>query len=179
MPISRAKKEQLIQEYVEQLNNSEAVIITDYRGLKVVELQELRAKIREAEGSFAIVKNTLARRALSEAGLPVADEMLIGPMGIGFCKHNVGGVAKAIVDFAKKNELLTIKGGLMDDKILDEALVKNLASLPSIDVLRARLLGLINAPATQLAGVLAGSVRQLVNVFNAYSEKDSESSAEA
>ncbi len=179
MPISRAKKEQLVQAYTEQLNSSEAVIITDYRGLKVTELQQLRAKIREAEGSFSVVKNTLARRALAEAGLPIADEMLIGPVGIGFCQHNVSGVVKAIVDFSKDNELLTIKGGLLGDKVIDEAAVKDLASLPSIDVLRAQLLGLINAPATQLAGVLASGVRQVINVFNAYSEKSSEAPAEA
>lgn len=179
MAISRQKKEELVQKYVEQLNGSDAIIITGYRGLTVTQLQELRTKIREAEGAFAVVKNTLAERALSEIGLSVPDEMLTGPIGIGFCQQNVPGVAKAISDFAKANELLTIKGGLMSGRVIDEAAVKSLASLPSIDVLRAQLLGLISAPATQLAGVLAGSVRQLVNVFNAYAEKGTDVPAEA
>jgi large subunit ribosomal protein L10 len=174
LAISRDKKEGLIKEYLDQLNVSEAVIITSYRGLRVSQVEQLRRKIREAEGSFAIVKNTLVERALKEAGLPVVDEMLTGPVGIGFCHHNVSGVAKAITDFSKQNELLAIKGGLLGNRIIDEAGVRNLANLPSLDVLRAQLLGLINAPASQLAGVVTGGVRQLVNVFNAYAEKDAE-----
>lgn len=179
MAISRAKKEELVQQYVEQLKNSEAVIVTDYRGLKVNEIQELRAKIREAEGSFSVVKNTLAQRALAEAGLPVPEDMLFGPIGIGFCGNNIPGVAKAITEFAKKNDEMVVKGGLMGNKIIDEAAVQSLAKLPSLDVLRAQLLGLINAPASQLAGVVAGGVRQVVNVVHAYSEKGAEASAEA
>jgi large subunit ribosomal protein L10 len=171
LAISREKKEQLIEGYVQQLNESEAIIVTDYRGLKVVEIQELRTKIREAEGGFVVVKNTLIRRALKEAGLPDLDGMLTGPIGVGFCNHNIPGVAKAITNFAKTHEALTIKGGVMGNQVLDGAVVKDLADLPSIEILRAQLLGLINTPASRLAGVIAGGVRQLVNVFNAYAEK--------
>ena len=94
MAISRKKKEELVSAYVEQLNNSDAVIITDYRGLTVTEIQELRAEIRKAEGAFSVVKNTLAKRALAEAGLPAVDDLLIGPVGIGFCHQHVPGVVK-------------------------------------------------------------------------------------
>jgi large subunit ribosomal protein L10 len=179
LAISREKKEQLVQKYVDRLKDSEAIIITDYRDLTVSGLEELRGKIREAEGGFAVVKNTLARRALSEAGLAVPDEMLFGPVGIGFCGSNIPGVAKAFADFAKDNEILEIKGGLMGDKVITEDDVKNLAKLPSLDVLRAQMLGLINAPASQLVGVVAGGVRQMVNVLNAYSEQGGEAAAEA
>ncbi len=174
MAISRAKKEELVKEYAEQMNGSNAIIITDYRGLTVPEIQELRAEIRKAEGSFVVVKNTLARRALTDAGRPAIDDLLTGPVGIGFCGENAPGVAKAITSYAKSNDIFSVKGGLFGDQIIDEAAVKNLASLPSLDVLRSQLLGLINAPATQLTGVIAGSVRQLVNVVNAYAEKDEE-----
>jgi len=179
LAISRNKKEQLVQKYVDRLNDSEAIIITDYRGLTVGNLEELRGKIREAEGSFAVVKNTLAHRALTEAGLTVPDEMLFGPVGIGFCGNNIPGVAKAFADFAKANELMQIKGGLMGNKVISEDDVKNLARLPSLDILRAQMLGLINAPASQLVGVVAGGVRQVVNVLNAYSEQGGEAAAEA
>jgi large subunit ribosomal protein L10 len=179
LAISREKKEELIQNYIEELNLSQAVIITSYRGLKVSQVEQLRKKIRDAEGSFAVVKNTLAARALQEVGLPVADDLLIGPVGIGFCHNNVSGVAKTITDYAKQNELLVIKGGILGPRVIDGEAVKNLANLPSLEVLRAQLLGLINAPASRLAGVVAGGVRQLVNVVNAYAEKDSEASAEA
>ena len=177
MAITREKKEDILNEYVEQLKDSEAIIITGYRGMKVTDIQQLRARIREADGSYAVVKNTLARRALKENGWPDLDEMLTGPVGIGFCHHNVPGVAKAITEFAKKNEQISVRGGVMGARVIDESAVKSLADLPSIEVLRAQLLGLINAPAGRLVGVVAGGVRQLVNVVNAYAEKEQESAA--
>jgi len=100
-------------------------------------------------------------------------------VGIGFCGNNIPGVAKAFADFSKSNEILEIKGGLMGNKVITEDDVRNLAKLPSLDVLRAQMLGLINAPASQLVGVVAGGVRQVVNVLNAYSEKGGEAAAEA
>jgi large subunit ribosomal protein L10 len=179
LAISREKKEQLVASYVERLEDCDAIIITDYRGLTVPAVQELRAKIREAEGSYLIVKNTLAKRALEEAGWNKIDELLTGPVGIGFCAKNVPGVAKAVTDFAKANDAFEVKGGLMGETMIDEAAVKQLASLPSLDVLRAQILGLINGPASQLVGVVSGGVRQLVNVVNAYAEKEAEPAAEA
>ena len=181
MAISRAKKEALLEKYVEQLNNSDGIVIAEYRGLSVSDLQELRKRIREADGSFTVVKNTLARRAISGAGLSVPEEMLVGPLGIAFGGHNLTGVAKVMTTFAKENELLLVKGGLIGNSAIDGAAVKSLADMPSIDVLRSQLLGLLNAPATkvvgvlaapptQLVGVLSGGVRQLVNVINAYSQ---------
>lgn len=179
MAITRDKKADLVQTYVERLKDCEAVIITSYTGLKVSEVEQLRKKIREAEGSFAVVKNTLAIRALKETGWTIPEDLLTGPVGIGFCHHNVGGVAKAITAFAKQNDRLVVKGGLLGNRVIDEAGVKNLASLPPLEVVRAQFLGLLNAPASRLAGVVAGGVRQLVNVMNAYAEKGSEASAEA
>ncbi len=171
MAISRDKKDALIKGYVEQIQGSQAIIITQYRGLKVKDLQQLRAKIRQANGSFTVVKNTLAERALAEVGLPVPKDLLVGPIGIGFCGNNIPDVAKTITDFTKDHDLLQIKGGLLGNRVIDEAGVRNLAKLPPLEVLRAQLLGLINAPASQLVGVLSGGVRQIVNVVNAYAEK--------
>jgi len=185
LAITRQKKEELVADYIDRLSESDGVIIAEYRGLSVKELEELRGKVREAEGSFSVVKNTLARRAFSEAGLVVPEEMLIGPVGIGFGHHNLTGVAKAVTDFAKGNDFMAVKGGVIGQNIIDEKAVKDLADMPPIEVLRAQLLGLLNtpgtqlvtvlnAPATQMANVLSGSVRQLLNVFTAYSSKESE-----
>ena len=182
MAISREKKEQLVQEYVQLLGESDGIIISEYRGLTVSEMEQLRGKIREAEGTFAVIKNTLARRAIAEVGLPVPDEMLIGPVAISFGQRNLTGVAKAMTEFAKDNELMVIKGGLIGESVIDGTGVKNLADMPPIEVLRAQLLGLLNtpgsqlatvlnAPASQMVNVLSGSVRQLVNVFSAYSSQ--------
>ncbi|MDM8521048.1 50S ribosomal protein L10 [Anaerolineales bacterium HSG6] len=178
MAISRERKEILVKEYTEQFDSSEAVIVISNGGLTVSDLEALRGKVREAEGSFYIVKNTLAKRALKEANLSGIEDLFIEPTGIGFCHNNASGVAKAITDFAKKNDNLAVKGGLLGDKVLDEAAIKNLASLPSLTQLRGQIVGLVNAPATRLVGALAGSVRQLVNVVNAYADKDKEESEE-
>ena len=188
MAITREKKEELIAQYVQDINDSEGLIITEYRGLSVQQLQELRAKIREAEGSYAVVKNTLARRALAEAGITVDDSLLTGPIGIGFCHKNLPGVAKAVTDFAKSNDQMIVRGGLIGSSVINEDGVRELTKLPPIEVVRAQLLGLINTPASQLVGVLnapasqfvgvlSGGVRQLVNVLNAYSTKNPEEAA--
>ena len=188
LAISREKKEELVAQYVQEINDSEGIIITEYRGLSVPQLQELRAKIREAQGSYAVVKNTLAKRALEEVGLPTADDLLTGPVGLGFCHQNLPGVAKVMTDFAKGNDLMVIKGGLIGKSVIDEAGVKELTKLPPIEVVRAQLLGLLNTPASQLVGtlnapasqfvgVLSGGVRQLVNVLNAYASKNPEEAA--
>ncbi len=175
MAISRDKKEQLVQEYVTELKRSEGVIVTGYKGLKVSELEQLRTKIRETDGAFYVVKNTLAQHAIQQANLPAIDEILSGPVGISFCHSNVAGVAKIIIDFSKQKESLKIKGGLLGNKSLDETEVRSLANLPSISILRGQLLGLINAPASRLVGVLASGVRQLASVINAYVDKNKES----
>ncbi|HMQ50765.1 MAG TPA: 50S ribosomal protein L10 [Anaerolineae bacterium] len=183
MAITKVQKQELVAKYTEAIQHSEAIIITEYRGLSVADLQDLRSKLRDAEGSYYVVKNTLAKLALQQIGRPTLDNLLVGPVGIGFCGQNVPGAAKVIVDFAKGKDKLLIKGGLMGNSVLDEKGVDSLTKLPTIEVARAQLLGLINTPATQLAvvlnapasqlvNVMSGGVRQLVNVLNAYATKE-------
>ncbi len=170
MAISRQKKEQLLAQYATNLENSSALFLTDYKGLSVNTVTDLRKKLREAEGSFMVVKNTLAKKTLNEAGITALDESFTGPVGIGFSFGDPPPVAKVLVEFAKKNEMLEIKGGWLDNRVLNVDNVKSLAELPPLDVVRAQLLGTISAPATQLAGVVAGGIRQVINVVNAYAE---------
>lgn len=182
MAITRKKKAELIAKYVDELNKSEAIIFTDFRGLEVPELEELRKKIREEEGSFAVVKNTLIQKALEEVGTPIDSDVLVGPTGVGFCHNNIPGVAKAITGFAKEHDLLELKGGMIGHQLLDGEEVKDLTKLPTLEVVRAELLGVLNASATQLVRVLnatptemvtvlSNGVRQTVNVLNAYAQK--------
>ncbi|MFQ5408651.1 MAG: 50S ribosomal protein L10 [Anaerolineales bacterium] len=172
MAISKEKKEELVAQYTELLQRSQGVVLTENHGLSVPQIQDLRNRVREAEGAYHVAKNTLTKLALKNASLSVPDEVLLGPTVIGFAFESMPGLAKAIVDFAKENDRLTIKGGLLGEKFLSDADVQALADLPPLPVMRAQLLGLISAPATRIAGALGGSVRQLVNVFNAYAEKD-------
>lgn len=176
MALTKERKQELIAAYRDLVKKSQALVLADYRGLPMSGLSALRGKVREASGEFRITKNTLTAITLKEAGLPAPAEFFTGPTAIGFAFSDAPGVAKAIVDFAKESQL-RVKGGLLGDRVLTDKDVEALAALPPLPVMRAQLIGLISAPASRLAGVLAGGVRQVVNVVKAYADKDS--SAEA
>ncbi len=170
MAITKKRKEQLVQQYGERLEQSQGIIFADYRGLRVADMERLRRSIRETGSNIHVVKNRLLKLALAEAGLAVPNEWLEGSTAIAFCYTEVPPVAKAVADFAK-NTPLAIKGGLLDTTVLSGERIKDLAKLPSREVLLAQVLGTINAPATQVAGVVASGIRQVLNVLQAYVEK--------
>lgn len=179
MAISKERKDELVAQYTDLLNNSRAVFITEYTGLNVKDINQLRLEVRKAEGAFHVTKNTLLRLALKEANRPVPEEMLLGQVATGFALNEAPTLAKALTDFAKDQENLVIKGAILGNDILTAEQVSNLANLPSRDELRAQIIGLISAPAQNIASVIAGGVRQVVNVLDAYAKKDGEAEAEA
>jgi large subunit ribosomal protein L10 len=169
LALSKERKTELVAEYRDLFQKSQALVLADYRGLPMADLTALRGKLRD------VTKNTLAALALKEAGLPVPGEYFDGPTAVGFAFSDPPGVAKVLVDFAKDSQFVKIKGGLLGDRILTAADVEALASLPPLGVVQAQLLGLITAPAARLAGVVAGGIRQVINVVKAYAEKEGES----
>ncbi|GAB4546208.1 MAG: 50S ribosomal protein L10 [Anaerolineae bacterium] len=171
MAISRKKKEQLVADYVDRFSRSNAIFLTDYRGLTVSQLESLRARIREAGGSYSIVKNTLAIRALEAANLPVPEDMLNGPLAIGFAYEEAPAIAKVLSDFARETDILQIKGGLMEGKVLSPAQVSSLASMPPREVILAQLLGLIQQPGNSVAGIVNAVGNKLAATIKAYAEK--------
>jgi large subunit ribosomal protein L10 len=171
LAVSREKKEQLVADYVDKLSRSNAVFLTDYRGLTVSEMETLRAKIREAGGGYSIVKNTLAARALEAANLPVPEDMLKGPMAIGFVYEDIPAVAKVLTDFAKDTEILQVKGGIMEGNVLSPKQISSLASLPPREVVLAQLLGLIQQPGNRVAGVINAAGNKLAATVKAYTDK--------
>lgn len=171
MAISKERKRELVEQYVQQLQASEGLILTDYRGLRVVELEQLRRSLRENEAAIQVVKNRLFKIALSQVGLEVPQEWLEGPTAVTFCHGEVPPVAKVIRDFAKESEFLIVKGGLLGESVMSAEQVKALAGLPSREVLLAQVLGTIQAPASQVAGVVANGIRQVLNVLQAYVDK--------
>lgn len=179
MAITRDKKTQLVAGYVQQMSRSKAVFLTDYRGLKVGNVQALRARIRAAHGGYAIVKNTLARIAFEGAGLPVPEDLLNGPVAIGFAYEDVAAVAKLMADYAKESKILQIKGGIMEGRVLDAAQVSALADLPPREVIMAQLLGLIQQPGARVAGVVNAAGNKLAATIKAYADKLQEETATA
>jgi large subunit ribosomal protein L10 len=176
LPLTKDRKEELVAQYTEMLQNSRALLVTHYRGLNTSQITRLRRKVAEADATFMVIKNRLFRLAMENVGLDIPLDFLDGPVAAGFCRGDVPPVAKALTEFAKETEILVVRGGLMDESFLSQAEVKALAELPPLEVLRAQLLGLLDAPAANIAGVMASGVRQIVNVLSAYSDKGAGSS---
>lgn len=162
----RTEKEAVIAEVTQLLTNTENVFVSDYRGLTVVQLKELRDKLRESGASFTVVKNTLGGIAADRAGRGAIKEMLRGPTAVTFCGEDLVGAAKALSDFARTHPQLEVRGGLLNASFIDPAGVKVLASLPSRDALIARLVGTMAAPLTGLVTVLQGTVAGFVRALD-------------
>lgn len=172
MAITKARKGELVDVYQEWLGKSKAVILTEYLGLTMKDMDALRSKVREAGGEFHVIKNTLGRLAFKEAGYQVPDEFFTGSTAAGFAFEDAPAVAKVLMDFARTAEALKVKGGYMDSRPVSAEQVKALAELPPLPVMRAQLLGTLLAPASQLARLLAEPGRQVAAVLKAFSEKE-------
>ena len=177
MAISKDKKKELVAGYVARLAQSQAVILAEYQGMTVAAATALRVKLREVGGSFHIVKNTLFRAVLEQAGVPDPGEMLKGPVAVCYCGSDVAAVAKALNDSARENESLRIRGGIVGTSLVDAAGAKALADLPPREVLLAQLVGAVQAPMSSLAGLIAAPLRDLAYVLQARSEQGQQAAA--
>jgi large subunit ribosomal protein L10 len=168
---SKQEKEAMLAEYVEWIRKSQAVVLVEYAGLKMKDLDAIRARLREAGGEFHIVKNTLAKLALEKVGMSVPDDLADNSTAIGFAYTDAAGFTKALTEATKGMEAVKIKGAFLGTEMLKAAQVKSLASLPPLPVLRATLLGVIQAPASKLVRTLAEPGRSLASVVKAYSDQ--------
>jgi large subunit ribosomal protein L10 len=171
LAISKQRKNEMVSEYVDWINQSRAMIVSEYVGLSMKQIDELRAKLRETGGEFHIIKNTLGRVAFQEAGLPAPEEMLEGSTAICFAYQDAPSIAKVMAEYAKSSDFLKIKGGYLDKRAIGAEEVKALAELPPLPVMRAQLLGVLSAPAGKLVRTLAEPARQVAAVLKAYAEK--------
>jgi large subunit ribosomal protein L10 len=171
LAITKEKKQELVKSYAEEFSRSQAAILTDYRGLTVTELNQLRNKMREAESGYHVVKNRLVKLALKEAGLPVPEDLLQGPTAIGFCYEDVIAPAKVLTKYAQESKVLTIKGGILGERVIDAKAISSLADLPPRDVLLAQLISGIQSPLAGLVNVLSGTLRGLVTVLRARADQ--------
>ena len=145
------EKQQVVAEISEKLRNYASTVITDYRGLSVADVTELRKQLREAGVEYKVLKNTLCRRATAEAEFTELDEHLTGPTAVAFSKEDAIAPAKILNDFAKNNEHLKIKGGIVEGKVVDLDQLKALANLPSREGLLSMLLSVLQAPVRNFA----------------------------
>ena len=170
--MDRAQKSEAIETLKGVLADSGAVVVTHYMGLTVAEMTDLRLRLRKEGATLQVVKNTLAQKALNGAAGEKGDALFKGPVAIAYGQDPVS-AAKVVTQYAKENEKFSVVGGLLGQTtVLDKAAVSSLATLPSLDQIRAQLIGLLNAPATKIAGVLQAPAGQLARVFNAHATKD-------
>jgi large subunit ribosomal protein L10 len=169
--MDKATKQTLVAELVKDFSEVDSMFVADYRGLDVSAITELRSKLYEADANFRVVKNTLALRALKEAKVEGLDDFFQGPTAVAFVRGDAAAVAKALKDFAKTSGKLEMRGGLMDGAPVDADQVKEIANLPSREVILTMLVSAVNAPMAMVVGVLSAPTRDIVNVLDAYIEK--------
>ena len=168
--MDRARKEELVTELNQSFADASLVVVTQQTGLTVAESTDLRRRMREAGAGYRVTKNRLAKLALAGTTYEQISDLFNGPTAIAYSADPVA-AARVAVDYSKENEKLVVVGGAMGDTVLDEGAVKALASLPSLDELRGKLVGMLNTPATRIAGVTQAPAGQLARVFGAYADQ--------
>jgi large subunit ribosomal protein L10 len=171
--MKKSDKERVVDELTERLKSSPTLIVADYRGLTMPQIDALRGELLQHGARFAVVKNTLTRRAAEEAGVEPLLAMLEGPTAIAFLESDGDPVAaaKAIAVAARETQVLAVRGGIMEGRPLTEGDVENLAKLPAAEVLRAQLVGALAAPMTTVVGLFTAPLRDLVGVLQARIEQ--------
>lgn len=168
--MNRTEKKELVSHVNQQLQDSVSVVVAHYKGMTVAEMTDLRGRLRAAGAGMKVSKNRLAKLALAGTSYESLSDMLTGPTAIAFSADPVS-AAKILVEYAKANEKLVIVGGAFGEIKLDVNGVKNLATMPSLDELRARIIGMINTPATRIAAILQAPGGQVARVINAHATK--------
>lgn len=161
------KKAGKIQSFSEQLNNNIIAVITEYRGMSVAEITDLRRKLRPTGTEYHVAKNTLVRRAAKELGFDGLDEVLAGPTAIAFVSEDLVKGVKSLLDFQKTSKVFSVKAGIIGGKVIQGDRLEDLTKLPSKEQLIAKMLGSLNAPASNLVSVLSAPSRNMVNVLAA------------
>ena len=161
------KKSAEIDLLQDRFEKAEMVILTDYRGLSVAQVQEFRAKLRPSEGEFRVSKNTLVRIAAERAGVTGLEDFLEGPTAVVFAMGDVAGAAKAVSDFAKSSRILQVKAGVMNNAVMTAGDVEVISSLPPREELLGKLVGMLASPMARTVGVLSGPSRSVAYLVNA------------
>ena len=179
--MKKEDKERVVTELTERLKASDTLLVADYRGLTMPQIDELRSKLLASGARFTVVKNTLTRRAAEAAGADALLTLLEGPSAIAFLEADgdMVAAAKALADSARDTKVLAIRGGVMEGRTVTAEEVESLATLPPVDVLRGQVLGAIVAPLTALAGLLNAPLQNLVGLIDARIEQLGGEEAEA
>lgn len=172
MALTKSEKNQILEELVQKFKDAKSIIFTEYRGLDVKSISELRNQMRDRKIEYKIAKKTLIRLAAKEIGVnEIPDEVVAGPVAVAFSYEDQVIVASLLSKFAKTHEQVKLVGGILDGKVIDADVVNELALIPPKEVLYAKLLGSMNSPITGFVGVSNGVVSAFVRAMNAIREK--------
>ena len=171
--MKKEDKERLVAELTERLRSTETLVVADYRGLTMPQIDDLRTKLLEHGARFAVVKNTLTKRAAELAGADALLALLEGPTAIAFLESNGDpvAVAKALVDAARTTRVLEVRGGLFEGRPIEASEIESLAKLPPVDILRAQVLGAVTGPLTSIVGLFAAPLQDLYGLLDARIEQ--------
>jgi large subunit ribosomal protein L10 len=172
LAITKEHKQEVLDTYEDWFKRSQAVILVEYTGARMKDMDAIRAKVRESGAEFHVVKNTLAHRAFAAQGWSIPDEYLVKSTAVSFAFADPAATAKALAEVTKGMAFVKVKGGFMGGQMLNASQVKALAELPPLPVVRAQLLGVMQAPAAKLARTIAEPARSLAAVFRAFAEKE-------
>jgi large subunit ribosomal protein L10 len=177
LAFTKKEKSEMLAQYGDWLTRSQAVFMVEYKNMKQKDVDTLRLRIREIGGEMHVLKNTLFERALGDADMPKPDGLFEGTSVAGFAFTDAAGMAKVINELTRNSEVFKVKGGFLGKQAISDKEVKSLAELPALPVMRARILGMLNTPASQLARTLAEPGRSIAAVVKAYSEKQPEAAS--
>lgn len=169
--MNKTEKQDVIDKLHEKFARAKAAVITGYSGINVEQITDLRAKLRASKVEYRVVKNTLARKAAVGTSLEPLKDYFVGPVGIALGFDDPIAAAKVLSEFQKTQEKLELKVGVLDGRLLQKTDIKALANLPSLNALRAKLIGLVQAPASRIVGVLAAPGGQIARVLKAKADK--------
>jgi len=176
--VLKERKEQIVAELVERLRSTDTLIVADYRGLSMKEIDGVRGELLQHGARFSVVKNTLTRRAAEEAGVEALKEFLDGPTAIAFVGDgDMVAVAKTLSDTARRTKILAVRGGILQGQTISADQVRDLATLPPLDVLQGQILGAIVGPMNAVVGLFTAPLRDLVNVLDARTQQLQEQEA--
>ena len=169
--MNRTQKKEFVSSLNKDFNESDLLVVTQYSGLDVKKMEELRSKMRDVGVKFKVTKNRLTKLALKGSSFENVDELFIGPTAIAYSKNSIQ-AAKVAVEFSKKNNKLKIIGGSFEGELIGKEKINFLATLPSLDELRSIIISLIMAPATKVATILQAPGNQIARVISAHAKKE-------
>jgi large subunit ribosomal protein L10 len=171
MAKTKIQKQEILNQLDSKIANMKSAVIVEYKGLKVKDIEALRKNLLKQNISFNVSKNTLTRIALKKNGIEFDEGVFAKPVAVAFAQDDEVAPAKDIVLFAKSNEAINILGGILEKKFIDESMIRKLASLPSKDELRGKLVGVLSAPISGTINAIGGNLRSLISILNQVGEK--------